>query len=309
MQWKQIKVLFILCFLVLDVYLLVMFFQKQEEADFGVLETQTSTFDEELEDENITISADLPEKQLEKSFISVKQKSFTKKEEKSLNDKDNLETSIIDNTLMLGKFEEPIPLPKNAQSDVIVEQLKPFILSPESYIFWDWNKEMNVLVFFQQKKNSPVYFNQSGIVLVFLNDENEMIFFTQTMLGKAKSPGEGNSLIKPMQAIRVLYQNNQLGSGDDITDVNMGFYTRIPLEGGEQVFAPTWMISVNEEENFYVNAIENRVFSSNELHFLKTTAISILTNVGSTEEENKIKGFVINHLNDKLRELKRSETE
>ncbi|WP_175631975.1 two-component system regulatory protein YycI [Virgibacillus siamensis] len=309
MQWKQIKILFILCFLVLDIYLLVMFFQKQKEADFDIAETEISTVDEDLEDEDITISADLPAQQLEESFISVKQKSFTKKDEKALDDQTNLEAETINKTLMLAKFEEPVPVQENTSGDIMAEQIKPFIMSPDSYIYWDWNKEMNVLILFQQKKGRPIYFNESGIILVFLNDDNEMIFYTQTMLGETQTPGDQNSLIKPKQAINVLFDNNLLESGDEITDVNIGFHTRIPLDTGEQVFAPTWTITVNKEENFYVNAIENRVFSSNELEFLKTAGNSILKKIGTTGEESRLKEFVMDHIDKKLTEPKRSETE
>ncbi|WP_174615192.1 two-component system regulatory protein YycI [Virgibacillus ihumii] len=309
MQWKQIKVLFILCFLVLDIYLLVMFFQKQQDAeDLGIAESLTSTV-EDLEDENIKIEADLPQQQLEESFISVKQKNFTKEDEKVLDDKTNLEAVRIKDNLMIGRFEEPVSLQENGSDDVIAEQVKSFILSPESYTFWDWNKELNVLVFFQQKNDRPIYFNQSGIVLVFLNDENEMIFFTQTMLGEPQSPGDTNSLIKPKQAINVLFTNNMLVSGDVVTDVSIGFYTRYPLDSGVKVFAPTWAITVNEEENFYVTAIENRVFSSDEQQFLENAARSIFNKVRTTGEETELKEFVLNHINQKLTEVNRSETE
>ncbi|GAA0608104.1 hypothetical protein GCM10009001_26820 [Virgibacillus siamensis] len=308
MQWKQIKVLFILCFLVLDIYLLVMFFQKQKDADLGIAETLSSAV-EDLEDEDISIKAELPQQQLEESFISVKQKNFTKKDEKKLEDKTNLEAAMIKNNLMIGRFEEPVSFQENASDEVIAEQVKSFILSPDSYTFWDWNKEMNVLVFFQQKDGRPIYFNESGIVLVFLNDENEMMFFTQTMLGETQSPGDTNSLIKPKQAINILFVNNKLVSGDVVTDVSIGFYTRYPLDSGVQVFAPTWGITVNEEEDFYVTAIENRVFTSDEVNFLKTAARSVFNKVRTTGEETKLKEFVMDRINKKLSELNRSETE
>lgn len=305
MQWKQIKTLFILCFLVLDVYLLFIFFDKQEDADLGTPEQQTLKFDKQLENENITISADLPAKQLKESFIFVEQKTFGKEDQKILEAKENLKSVIINDKYIISMFKKPVPIAKDTTDGLISQQVKKYILSPENYMYWDWNKEMNVLVLFQQKSDRPVYFNQNGIILVFLNEENEMIFYTQTMLGSIEKPGEPNQLIKPMQAIHALFENNRLESGDEITDVNIGFYTRFPLEGGEQVFAPTWTITVNEKENFYVNAIENRVFSSDELKFLKDAAITAMNKARMLEEDHdEMKSYILEHIKQKLASIK-----
>ncbi len=190
MQWKQIKTLFILCFLALDVYLLFMFFDKQEESDFGYESPDSATLEEELESENITISADLPQKEIKQSYITAGKKTFTDKELDYFSALDNQEVEVLDKTFILSRFKDPVSVPDDAGEDTINELVKSRILLPENYTFGSWNKTMNTLIFFQKKKDHPVYYNQNGIIIIYLNKDNEMMFYTQTMLGKAESPSE-----------------------------------------------------------------------------------------------------------------------
>lgn len=314
MQWKQIKTLFILCFLLLDVYLLVLFFDKQKDADLSTAPQTSFTIDQRLEVENISISADLPEKDLEESYISVQQKLFTTEEMDQLADKKNQQSVVIDRNIILSRFDTPIPVPEDASKETINSLLKSKFLLPENYQYWGWNTEMNVLFFFQKKSERPIYYNQNGIIMVFLNDDNKAIYYTQTMLGEADSPSGPESLIDSMVAIQLLFDDNKLHTGDNITNVDLGFYTFIPLTSGEQVFAPTWTITVNGEKKFYVNAIENLVFSSDEPKFLTNAVSTIKSKVqkledSDEEDKNEIEDYILNHINQLLTTNNRSETE
>lgn len=308
MQWKQIKTLFILGFLALNVYLLLMLINKQNETDFVLPETSDSTFEQQLESEDISISADLPQVDFNVSYLSLNQKTFTEEELEFFEDADNQQTEVIDDNFILSRFENPIPVPEDADNSLISELVKNNILLSENYTYSSWNEEMNVLVFFQEKNDYPVYYNQNGIILVYLNDENEMIFYTQTMLGDDDSPTEEESVIEPMTAIQALFNGNRLQNGDEITDINMGLHTRIPLESGEQVFSPTWTITVNDEEQFYVNAIENLVVPNDQLTFLTGTASFTIENMQSLDESD-MTDFVLAHLNEQLSSNQQSEGE
>ncbi|SFD70490.1 Two-component signal transduction system YycFG, regulatory protein YycI [Lentibacillus persicus] len=305
MQWKQIKTLFILCFLVLNVYLLLMLYDKQTQSEYALPDTSDSTFDQKLESENISISATLPNGDFNVPYLSLDRKSFTEEELAFFEEADNQEAEVINENFILSHFENPISIPEDADSSLVSDLVKSNILLADNYRFSSWNKDMNVLIFFQEKNELPIYYNQSGIVLVYLNEENEMIFYTQTMLGDDESPEE-ESLIEPMEAIRTLFNENRLQNGDEITEVNMGYHTRIPLETGEQGFSPTWTVTVNDEENFYVNAIENQVGSNDELDFLKESVDSTIERVQKLEESD-LTEFLLSHLNQKLSSNQQSE--
>lgn len=308
MQWSQIKTLFILCFLVLDVYLLFQFFDKQSEADLGVLERQDSPIEEQLKEENIKIGT-LPEDESDESFLSVKPKTFTKSELKKLDNLKDQKAISINQNFIISEFEKPVPLSSSDSKEKIEETVKKSILFPDEYKLWNWNKDMNVLIFFQEKNERPIYFNQNGMILVFLNDDDEMVSYTQTMLGKAESRAEKKTLIKPLKAIETLYKANELNAGDEITKVDMGFHTRVPLPNGVQVFVPTWKVSVNDEKDYFVNAIEGFTFSGEEKEFISDVITTDIENIRALKDHEALKDKVLKKLEEKLEEINRGEEE
>ncbi|WP_373894339.1 two-component system regulatory protein YycI [Virgibacillus sp. CBA3643] len=301
MDWSKIKTLFIICFLILNAYLLIQFMNKQEQADLSVLEDPESPITDQLESDNITTD-DIEVDVTEESYISTGQKTFSEQERGQLEGFDNQISEVIDNNFILSVFEEPVSIPDDASREEITALVQDHILLPENYVFGEWDTDKNVLLFFQTKNDRPVYLNQGGIVLVFLDEDNNMLFHTQTMLEEAESQGDKRTLIEPMRAVETLYTRNQLYPDEEVSRVNIGFYTRVPLENDEQVFAPTYKVTVNEgsddlsERNYFVNAIEGTIFYSEESEFLNETIGSILSSVRTLDDDSEIKDPVLDVL-------------
>lgn len=297
MHWGQIKTLLILSFLILDIYLFVQFMEKKEEADIGVLEQQPSTIEEQLQAEAITFQ-DLPKQEYEESYISVKQKIFDEDELVVKNDKQ--ETFIFNKTFIASKLEDPIKMKKDEKREKITEIFNDIVYFPEEYSFYSWNQDVNVLIFFQNKMDRPVYYNQNGLVLLFLNDKNEITFYTQTMLGETEPLAEKRKLIKPIRAIETLYDANELHSEDNIPKVNIGFHTRVPFETGVQVFAPIWKVNVNNEKDYFVNAIEGFIFSTDEQEFLEEVMETSIEKMQIQREKDSPAGEMLGELKERL---------
>jgi len=287
MQWGQIKTLLIISFLVLDIYLFVQFLEKKEESDIGILEHQTSTIEEQLADDNITYEQ-LPEEEHEETFISVKQKQFSEEELIGQNKQIEQDTTIIQKNFIVSKPDEPIPVSATISVEQLTNLFNNLVYFSEEYTFWNWNKEENIIVFFQNKLDRPVYYNQKGLVLLFLNEENEIVFYTQTMLGDTESLAEKRKLMRPMEAIETLYIANELPQDSHIDNVNIGFYTRVPFETEVQVFAPIWRINVNGERDYFVNAIEGFIFSTDEEEFLEQAIIDAHEKVRMQHSNNDV---------------------
>lgn len=308
MQWSQIKTLFILSFLILNIYLLIQFMGKLEEENYGVLEYDDSSIEQKLEDEDIVIKT-LPSGQEQEPFISVRQRIFSEKDLEKFKAQKNQKLSVINNNFIISLFDKPVPIPHDDEIDIIEGFIKNYFAFPDDYELWSWNKELNVLIFFQDKHDRPIYFNQNALVLVFLNDKNEMVFYTQTMLGESDSVKEKKDLIKPIKAVETLYNSNELRSGDEITRMEIGFHTRVPTEQGTQVFVPAWKVTVNKEKNYFVNAIEGWVFSSDELNFLEDTIALYLEKIQSMTDNQSMKEEVELFLNNKIDIDERSDEE
>lgn len=310
MQWSKIKTLFILCFLILNIYLIIQFIQKQDNADMGYLEEgQEASIEDKLESENIEYE-DPNIEITEDSYISVSQKQFTDEELVPLSNFENQTSAIINDNFILSKFEEPITVPEEATNQDLDQLVKNYIVFPEAYQFWGWNKDMNVLIFFQLKDDRLFYFNQNGLLLVFLNEENEMMYYTQTMLGNVQVQQEKKSIQQPIQAVGTLYDRNDLYYEDEITNIKMGYYARIVTEG-VQVFTPTWRVEVNDERNYFINAIEGLVFASDDIQFInKTIEESYINKIRDLEEDNELREEILTNLTQRQTETgNRSETE
>ncbi|MFZ3577703.1 two-component system regulatory protein YycI [Virgibacillus sp. DJP39] len=307
MQWSQIKTLFILCFFVLNVFLLVQFVNKQNKEDLDELkDQQEATIEENLKSENIKIRPEkLPEAK-EGSYIKVVQQQFSEEDISMIKGIKKQTTAVINNDFIISKLNEPFPINQDASNDEIVGLVKKEleIISQESYVFWNWNEEMNVLVFFQEKKARPIYFNQNGMLLVFLNEKNEISFYTQSLLGEVVDKKEQVPLVKPLTAINVLYQKNSLISGEEVTAIDIGFYTRLADPDGPQVFAPTWKVSVDGERSYFVNAIEGYIFLNNDMEFLTNSIKAIIEKVDRIENDSVLKNYLVNMLKKRLEPTK-----
>ncbi|GAE93873.1 hypothetical protein JCM21714_2984 [Gracilibacillus boraciitolerans JCM 21714] len=65
-------------------------------------------------------------------------------------------------------------------------------------------------------------------------------------------------------------------SGDEITEqVTLGYHNLLPLPNGVQVLAPTWEFEVNNNEFFYVNAIEGHYAKREMASFIEEMKLLI----------------------------------
>ncbi len=288
-QWGQIKNLLIISFLLLDIYLLVQFIEKQETADMSILETSESSIEENLKEEDIKV-VDLPTKEYEEPFISASPKKLTNEDENKIKALANQTPEIVDGHFIFSEINKKVKIPKEQKPETMDRFIESLVFKGDQYRFWRHHKETNVVIYFQEQYERPIYYNQNSLILLFLNDKNEVKYYTQTLLDDYKQSDDKNKLIQPMTAVETLYRQDELSQGDEIIDVEMGFHTRVPLESGIQVFAPTWKINIKGKRSYFVNAIEGFVFSTERSEFLTDSIESTISKV------KKIKNKKINKL-------------
>lgn len=301
MQWSQIKTLFILCFLALNVYLLFQLYDQQQEQDF-IDEPIESTFEEQLEQDNISVPESvLDASEIRESFMTVEQKKFDEEEFKASDSLLDQELRINNDSLVVSVLEEKVKIPEDSSQENIKEVMKKITPYSSDYSFWKWDESLNIIIFFQQKNEQAIYYNQNGLFLLFLNDKNEVTHYSQTMLADEEEMQESQKLISPLRAIETIYNSGQLIYGDEVTKAEVGFHTRIPSSSGVQVFVPTWKVIVNDDKHYFVNAIEGYVFSSDEHDFLLDTLNEDLKIVQSSlKDSDKIKNRIVNFYRDRI---------
>ncbi|MCP8617234.1 two-component system regulatory protein YycI [Salirhabdus salicampi] len=264
MQWGQIKTIFIICFLALDIFLFTQYVNKQNQGDWEVI--SESTFEEQIEAEEIIID-DLPDVTEKAHYISARPHKYTEEEVSHLNQRGTY--NIYNDELLIYEFQQPIAIDDITNRETIIRKVNDNVLYSNEYMFWGLNTDLNILLFFQRYEDQPVYFNAGGMLLVFLNEDNEMVRYVQKMLDDIQIQGNEKEIIKPIQAVEVLYANNAVYSGDEITDVVLGYHTLVPLTEGVQAFVPTWRVTINRDRNYFVNAMERQMISRDENEFIE----------------------------------------
>src|SRR5699024_5505455 len=135
---------------------LVQFTEKQEQADLSVLEHTESTIEDQLEAENFKIP-NLSNKKYNETFISVVPKLIVNDELKKLKELKKQENEVIQNTLMISKINEPIEVSEKSNQENLNNLLDELVLFQDSYSIWEWNDQANMIVYFQQKFETPIY--------------------------------------------------------------------------------------------------------------------------------------------------------
>lgn len=305
MQWGHIKTLFILSFLFLNIYLIWALIDRQQ--DVGYLDNQELPIEDQLAAEEIkydSIEVDVSQS----AYISAIQKELTAEDLQELEDAQGQELEVFNNNLILAEFETPVRLSQNISMEELEMLIQMNFLHGEEYYFWDYNEELNVLLFFQEKEERVVYYNENGLLLIFLNDDRQATHYAQTILGESEVQGDLVQLNQPTQVIYQLFNANYLNRGDEITDMEIGYYSRIAADG-IQVFAPTWKVTVNDERSHFVNAIEGIIYKNEQREFLLNMIQEYVGHLHALDDENPLKDSMLPALERRLETNNRSETE
>jgi regulatory protein YycI of two-component signal transduction system YycFG len=253
LDWSKTKTIFIITFLILDIFLAYQFIEKRNSSQLDViLET---TIEEQLEANGITYVE--PPKEITKAaYLSGKSKVFTDEEVKKL---PNQKVAISNQPVLKVSFINPIPLSNPKDQYFLNDFIKRNIISGENYSFWKFDKKEKEILFFQKYNGKVIYKNASSMLVLHLNENNEIISYEQTLLNDLEEY-EKQEIVPAIKAIETLYKKNHLNPGDHVTNIELGYYALVRFTAS-QVLTPTWRIVVNGKEDYYVNAFEGQVIN------------------------------------------------
>ncbi|MBJ7895270.1 two-component system regulatory protein YycI [Bacillus atrophaeus] len=280
MEWNKTKSIFIIAFLVLDIFLGYQFFEKRSSSEYDVI--KNSSVQTDMNEDHITYGT-LSDNAKEGSRITANQKSFTKEEIESLKGqkpKMDMPSDKHKVTKLKMEFTSPIALSKDSVEDDAKALVSSEIQDGEEYKLWKVDKDKKQVIFFQTYQGKYIYQENGdasemiGQVILHLNDKNEVVSYEQSTLDTFKEI-QKESLISELDAVESLYYQNLLKAHSTVKTVKFGYIAQYPLTS-TQVLAPVWRITVEYEktvdgtkkkvqENFTVNAMDSRVFDSSQI--------------------------------------------
>lgn len=219
-----------------------------------------ASIEDKLETDEIEF-AEVPKELVKDKYLSAKPKEFTKDELKLLKEQT---VSIVDGTLIQSVLSQPVPLsptfdPLEAQSF-----LNSYVFLGDQYGFWEWDEKLKTITFYQKFDNKMFYENINGMVILYLNDNFQIISYKQTFLDGIENLTEKEEVLPAIKAIETVYQKGVLKPKSKITRVELGYSTLFQL-AASQVLTPTWHLIVEDKEHLYVNAFEGQIIQfSNE---------------------------------------------
>ncbi|SDC47065.1 Two-component signal transduction system YycFG, regulatory protein YycI [Terribacillus halophilus] len=273
MQWNKIKLMFILAFLVLNIYLIFQLF-PQEETEQLVLETESQ--DKVLS--SVTGYKELSDEETETNQqYEAKKLHFTDEDLEKIPQDEELDFDVSSGDQLVATFKEPKELPIEISADddqeQITEELSEFaedyVLNGKDYTYW--GRQGNKLLFFQKTSEGQTYFSPDSLLLVTLNSDYKVTEYTQTYIEDFKKSENQENLkhYSEKQAVKAL-QSKQLIEINDKIEVEKGFYPTIELSS-KLNFAPAYKITVNGTKHYfymllpdypYTNAPTESVFLS-----------------------------------------------
>lgn len=175
MDWNKIKTIFILTFLVLDVYLFFQFMKIRDANKYEFI-TEASTEDQLKADEIHYV--ELPKTPIMDQYISAKPKTFTKDDLAKLKGQS---ADIQNGTTIVSKLDKPVQLSPSFIDDA-TSFLKNHVLYGSQYKYWGQNDQNNTLIFYQQYHDHTFYQNINGMITLNLNKDNQITSYQQTYL-------------------------------------------------------------------------------------------------------------------------------
>ncbi|MDM5251021.1 MULTISPECIES: two-component system regulatory protein YycI [unclassified Lysinibacillus] len=255
MDWNRTKSIFIFVFLILNIFLYWVYLDRYTEAQSVEIPGE-KTIEARLKEDNITYGS-LPNSNEFVVYITGEVHKFPNADLTNSNRQENITKN---DTHLHVDFAKPVKL-RNNDDTSITEFVHANVKEGDSYALWKVDHEQRVAIFFQKKGNRMFYYNESALLKVQWNADNEVTMYDQTMLDNIEEMEKQETVIPPLQIIQTLYNKNLLKPESRITQMKLGYSTKGYFTE-TQVFVPTWEVKVKldgETEEYFVNASEGNV--------------------------------------------------
>lgn len=257
MDWAKIKTIFIIAFLALNIYLGYEFYKLYKSSQYDYI--SEATIESQLSADEIEIVS-LPKNVSKGKYLTASPKRFTKEElaEMAEGRLNGQSVTIINDTVIESYLEKPYKISANFSPNELAAFLKNNVIAGEEYSFWERDPVNNTITYYQKVNDKVLFNNMNGELTFYLNEDNEIVYYRQTLLEDFEEFPDEETLLQPIKAIEILYENGKIPSGSKITKIEEGYYTLVHLSSS-QVLTPVWRVVLNGEKDLYVNAVEGQI--------------------------------------------------
>jgi regulatory protein YycI of two-component signal transduction system YycFG len=257
LDWSKIKNIFIISFLILDLYLIYGFIKVVESNEYDVKAEPEFSFEALLKTQEIEYIT-LPKTNVEDFYLTAEPKIFTIEDTKT-SILSNQMVTIRGDTQLDSILKEPLAITEKSGQEELNQFIKDNVLYGDQYHFWKRSSDGSTIIYTQQYKGKNLFENQMAQLIFYVNDSKEVYLYTQTFLEDMKELKNPKKIIQPIKAIETLFSKGELPPKSKITEVELGYFTFAPLPDTRQVLNPAWCFTVEGKGKLYVSAFEGDI--------------------------------------------------
>lgn len=255
MDWSKTKNIFIITFLLLNLFLGYQLMEKRKDSNYNYI--SRASLQENLEQMNIKVNLGEMDEVIFASPISGSVYFF---DESVLDERlKNQKYELLSDRTIHSTLETPYKL-INVNLPVVVDSfVQQYIFHGEEYVFTSYNEEQSFIGLHQTYEGKPID-NDAGSgyhLVLYLNEQFEVTGYYQTYM-ELEQQGREQELLTPIKAIERLYNDQLIPANTVIDHVKLGYYSHLPPSGNYQVFTPMWQIGIGDNF-YYVNAIDGAI--------------------------------------------------
>ena len=247
MDFRRIKIIFILTFAALNIYLLSVLLEKNETTlSFGS-ESNTLNIEEAMKADDISFPT-LSTNQEKIPLLKTDKSRILESDQSKLEN----QTTVFEDGVLFSTLSEPIPLEIDAEELAIVDRtpitdfiLQGNVLNGAEYSFLTYLPLRRQLVYAQVANNIPIG-DSTGSITFNLDPDYEVISYEQTFAGEAEVQGNSRTVISQKRAVEALYLNNQIPANSTVRAVQLTYYRTLSLSDMD-IYSPMWYIEIEIE--------------------------------------------------------------
>ena len=244
MDFRRIKIIFILTFAALNIYLLSVLLEKNETTlSFGS-ESNTLDIEEAMKADDISFPT-LSTNQEKIPLLKTDKSRILESDQSKLEN----QTTVFEDGVLFSTLSETIPLEVDDQNLTIVDRtpitdfiLQGNVLHGTEYSFLTYLPLRRQLVYAQVANNIPIG-DSTGSITFNLDPDYEVISYEQTFAGTAEVQGNSRTVISQKRAVEALYLNNQIPANATVRTVQLTYYRTLSLSDMD-IYSPMWYIEL-----------------------------------------------------------------
>ncbi|RVU71091.1 MULTISPECIES: two-component system regulatory protein YycI [Lactobacillus] len=268
MDHKRIEWLFLVVFLLIDIYLGIEILRSPVSLSNGNNnETDTTNIRTEMRADGIELPKNLSDTQASGYYLAAKNRDYLSDKISNLS---NMNASYSKSINTLNATPKSLVEVKGNQKQVL-QQVIEFKNNPDNVPYgkhFKYEANMsgdNNYTFVQTSEYGNIYDNSAQLTINV--KDHAIANYTMTYMGPVNPVRELQSTISPFHAVRVMYTDRELANNSRVLKVKLG-YSELTEVRGSTILLPSWLVWIENKTSKNitmkrVNAYTGQILQTN----------------------------------------------